>query len=309
MDVQRYISSGILESYVFGMLPETEQGEVEKLVSQYPDVKAALDSLQQDKERFVQLYAVAPPTGIKNRLTEIIRHENTEEGNSLLPEELRSPVNGSKHNGKKVVGKKKPDTEKETPIKHLPAPKSSSDRIWKYLTAAIVVLLIGSVVMNFFFFQKSTDYKSRYKSLVATKEKLEAAKEHQSLTSAKETTPVPIEPDPLSNPDFKWTQLQGGGTYAGKSVSVGWNAQTQAVYLQAKIMPLPPAGKQFQLWAIVNKKLIDAGVFDTGAALEQQLQHMKAVAVAQGFAITLEQKGGSIEPTMSQVCMSAKVTN
>ncbi|MBO9727656.1 MAG: anti-sigma factor [Chitinophaga sp.] len=290
------------------MLPETEQTEVEKLVSQYPDVKAALDLLQQDKERFVQLYAVAPPTGIKNRLTEIIRQENTEDGNKLLPEELRAPMNGAKHNGHQVPGKKKPDIEKETPIKYLATPKSSSDRLWKYLTAAIVVLLIGSVVMNFFFFQKSTDYKSRYKSLIATKEKLDAEKEHQALTSSKETTAIPVDPDPLSNPDFKWTQLQGGGAYAGKSVSVGWNAQTQAVYLQAKIMPLPPAGKQFQLWAIVNKKLVDAGVFDTGAELTQELQHMKAVAVAQGFAITLEKKGGSTEPSMNQVCMSAKVT-
>lgn len=304
MDVERYISSGILESYVFGMLPETEQNEVETVVLQYPDVKAAVNSLQLDKERFVQLYAVPPPTGIKERLTEIIRQENTQEGNSLLPEELRaslsSPTNGKK-NGKQVA-------HKETPVKQLPAAKPSSDRIWKYATAAIVILLLGSVIMNFFFFQKSTDYKSRYKSLIATKEKLEADKEHQALTSLKETTPVPREADPLSNPDFKWTKVQGGGEFAGKSVSVGWNARTQAVYLLAQLMPLAPAGKQFQLWAIVNKKLVDAGVFDTGANVSQQLQQMKAVAVAQGFAVTLERKGGSPEPSMDQVCMSAKIS-
>ncbi|HEY9259506.1 anti-sigma factor [Chitinophaga sp.] len=285
------------------MLPETEQNEVETVVLQYPDVKAAVNSLQLDKERFVQLYAVPPPIGIKERLTEIIRQENTQEGNDLLPEELRVPLSApaaGKKNGKQV-------THKETPIRQLPAAKPSSDRIWKYATAAIVVLLLGSVFMNFFFFQKSTDYKSRYKSLIATKEKLEADKEHQALTSLKETTPVPTEPDPLSNPDFKWTKMQGGGEFAGKSLSVGWNARTQAVYLQAQMMPLAPAGKQFQLWAIVNKKLVDAGVFDTGANVSEQLQQMKAVAVAQGFAVTLERKGGSPEPSMDQVCMSAKI--
>lgn len=312
MDVQRYISSGILESYVFGMLPEAEQGEVETAVSQYPDVKAAVDSLQHDKERFVQLYAIAPPNSIRERLMEIVHQENTQEGNDLLPDELRAPAPVSL-NGKTIPsplnGKKKEKRQPlngETPVKQLPVAKSSKDRIWKYLTAAIVVLLLGSIFMNFFFFRKSTDYKSRYQSLIATKEKLEADKEQQSLTRLKET-PVAAEADPLSNPDFKWTKIPGGGKYAGNLVTVGWNDKTQAVYLQAQLMPLPPVGKQFQLWAIVNKKLVDAGVFLTGGEVSQQLQQMKAVTAVQGFAITLEQKGGSPEPSMDQVCMSAKL--
>lgn len=307
MDVQRYISSGILESYVFGMLPEAEQGEVETAVSQYPDVKAAVDSLQHDKERFVQLYAIAPPHGIKERLVEIIRQENTQEGNDLLPDELRAPI-PTPLNGKQKKQTQQPA--RETPVKQLPVAKKSNDRIWKYLTAAIVVLLLGSVFMNFFFFRKSTDYKSRYQSLIATKEKLEADKEQQALTSLKETPGnVVADVDPLNNPDFKWTKIPGGGKYAGNLVSVGWNAKTQAVYLQAQLMPVPPAGKQFQLWAIANKKLVDAGVFLTGADASQLLQQMKAVAVAQGFAITLEKKGGSPDPSMDQVCMSAKLAN
>lgn len=305
MDVQRYISSGILESYVFGMLPEAEQGEVETAVSQYPDVKAAVDSLQHDKERFVQLYAIAPPHGIKDRLVEIIRQENTQEGNDLLPDELRAPI-PTPVNGKKKKQAQQPA--RETPVKQLPVAKKSNDRLWKYMTAAIVALLLGSVFMNFFFFRKSTDYKSRYQSLIATKEKLEADKEQQALTSLKETPGnVTAEADPLNNPDFKWTKIPGGGKYAGNLVAVGWNAKTQAVYLQAQLMPVPPAGKQFQLWVIVNKKLVDAGVFLTGADASQLLQQMKAVAVAQGFAITLEKKGGSQDPSMDQVCMSAKL--
>ncbi|MFX1707788.1 anti-sigma factor [Chitinophaga sp. CC14] len=289
------------------MLPEAEQGEVETAVSQYPDVKAAVDSLQHDKERFVQLYAIAPPHGIKERLVEIIRQENTQEGNDLLPDELRAPI-PTPLNGKQKKQTQQPA--RETPVKQLPVAKKSNDRIWKYLTAAIVVLLLGSVFMNFFFFRKSTDYKSRYQSLIATKEKLEADKEQQALTSLKETPGnVVTDVDPLNNPDFKWTKIPGGGKYAGNLVSVGWNAKTQAVYLQAQLMPVPPAGKQFQLWAIVNKKLVDAGVFLTGADASQLLQQMKAVVVAQGFAITLEKKGGSPDPSMDQVCMSAKLAN
>ena len=173
------------------------------------------------------------------------------------------------------------------------------------MTAAIVILLIGSVLLNFFFFQKSTDYKSRYKSLIATKEKLEAEKQREALTSAHSPAAPAI--DPLSDPAFKWTTIQGAGLFKGKTVAVGWNAGTQAVYLQARLMPPPPVGKQFQLWAIINKKLVDEGVFETGAEAAQVLQQMKPLAAAQGFAVTLEKAGGSPKPSMDQVCMSAKI--
>jgi anti-sigma-K factor RskA len=291
VDVQRYISSGILESYVFGMLPEAEHNEVEAVVLQYPEIKAAVNLLQQDKERFVQLYAVAPPPGVKDRLIEIIRQENEEEDKGLLPEELRDPAAPAVKRAS------------DAPAPGLP-PKSSKEHIYKYAAAAIIILLLGSIVMNFVFFHKSTDYKSRYKALIATKEKLDAEKERQALTSLK--TPKP-DADPLTSPEFKWTKMQGSGAYAGKSVSVGWNARTQAVYLQAHLMPAPPAGKQFQLWAIVNRKLVDIGVFKTGDDVSGQLQEMKALAVAQGFAVTLE-KTGSSGPSMDQVCMSARIS-
>lgn len=297
MDVQRYISSGILESYVFGMLPEAERSEVEAIVGQYPDVKAAVNSLQLDKERFVQLYAVSPPSAIKDKLTEIIRQENTLEGNEKLPEDLRIP-------SQQAAGEKK-KTVKEAIIKQLPVAGKKDDRKWKVMTAAIVILLIGSVLLNFFFFQKSTDYKSRYKSLIATKEKLEAEKQREALTSAHSPAAPAI--DPLSDPAFKWTTIQGAGLFKGKTVAVGWNAGTQAVYLQARLMPPPPVGKQFQLWAIINKKLVDEGVFETGAEAAQVLQQMKPLAAAQGFAVTLEKAGGSPKPSMDQVCMSAKI--
>ena len=289
MDVQRYISSGILESYVFGMLPEAEHNEVEAVVLQYPDIKAAVNLLQQDKERFVQLYAVAPPPGVKDRLIEIIQLENEEESSHLPPAETPAPAAAVKP----MTG----------PASGLP-PKSSKEHLYKYAAAAIIVLLLGSIVMNFVFFHKSIDYKSRYKALIATKEKLDAEKERQALTSRK--TPPP-DSDPLTNPEFKWTKMQGSGAYAGKSVSVGWNPRTQAVYLQAQLMPAPPAGKQFQLWAIVNRKLVDIGVFKTGDSVSGQLQEMKALAVAQGFAVTLE-KTGSSGPSMDQVCMSARIS-
>lgn len=289
MDVQRYISSGILESYVFGLLPEAEHGEVETIVAQYPQVKAAVQELQLDRERFVQLYAMAPPSGIKDRLLDMIRDEDTPEGNALLPEELRNPA---------------ATPSRETPVKRINGSKSSAEKIWKYIAVAIIVLFLGSVILNFFFLNRSTDYKSRYQSLIAAKEKLDAEKESQSLTSSKE---MQKELDMLKDPAFKWIKLEGIGVNAGQIVTVCWNPVSRAVFLIAQALPMPPAGKQYQLWAIRNKKLVDAGVFHSGAQQAQKIQHMKPAEAAEGFAITLENEGGNAQPTMDQLQLSAKV--
>ncbi|WP_212006365.1 anti-sigma factor domain-containing protein [Chitinophaga sp. HK235] len=287
MDVQRYISSGILESYVFGLLPESEQGEVETVAEHYPQVKAAVQALQLDREKFVQLYAIVPPPGIKDRLLNILQEEDTPEGNTLLPQELRNPALPAS---------------KETPVRKMSGRKT--DRVWKYVAAAIIVLFIGSLILNFVFFQGSTDYKSRYESLIAAKQKLDGERENQSLTAHEE---LQKELDMLKDPAFKWIKIEGAGANLGQVITVCWNPVSHALFLMAQVMPLPPVGKQYQLWAIRNKKLVDAGVFQSGAPVAQKIQHMKPVESAEGFAVTLEKAGGSIDPSMDQVQLSVKI--
>ncbi|HVI49169.1 MAG TPA: anti-sigma factor [Chitinophaga sp.] len=296
MDVQHYISSGILESYVFGLLSSPEQEEIESIASQYPEVKAAVDALQEDKAKFVKLFAVVPPVAIKDRMLDVLRHENTPNGHQLLPAELRTVapvVNGKARNGK------------HTPVVKLQSPKKKRDHIWKYLAAAIVVLLLGSVFMNFFFYNRSTDYKSRYKSLIAAREKLEAEKAQQSLTSQ---PLVEKEPAILKDPAYRQFRLEGSGRFSNYVATVCWNPQTHMLFLIAQLMPVPPEGKQFQLWAVLNKKLVDAGVFESGAALAGKLQQMKPIADVQAFAITLEKTGGSTSPSLDQLCMATRPT-
>ncbi|WP_143307912.1 anti-sigma factor [Chitinophaga vietnamensis] len=289
MDVNRYISSGILESYVFGLLPEEENGEVESIALHYPEVQAAVNALQHDKERFVKLYSTTPPTAIKDRLMDIIRYESTAEGNGKLPEELRIADTVP---AAPVMLKTTPAATNghSKPINHIKK-NAGTDRVWKYLAAAFIALLIGSVIMNFFFFQKSTDYKSRYQSLIAAREKLSEEQKEQADHS--HSTSLHEEEDILTlekDTSFIHVNMKGSGPFAGHAVNVSWNPHTHVVYLIAKLLPVPPPGKQFQLWAIVNKKMIDAGIFESGAAVSGKIQLMKAVDVADAFAVTLEKK-------------------
>ncbi|WP_349314610.1 anti-sigma factor [Chitinophaga sp. MM2321] len=273
---------------MFGLLPESEHAEIELAVAQFPEIKAAVEALQLDKEKFVKLYALTPPPEIKDRLLDILRQEDTSAGNDLLPEELRTP----------------PVAAQETSRMSIAGTSSSNDRVWKYLAAAIIALFLGSVILNFFFFNKSTDYKSRYKSLVATQEKLNAEKEQRLLASHQETQK---ELDMLKDPAFLWIKMKGAGKHDGNVVTICWNPDTQMLFLMAQLMPVAPAGKQFQLWAIRNRKLVNAGVFESGADVSQKIQKMKPLAEADAFAVTLENKGGNTVPSMDQLFMSAKV--
>jgi hypothetical protein len=61
------------------------------------------------------------------------------------------------------------------------------------------------------------------------------------------------------------------------------------VYLSSVKLPVAPEGKQYQLWAIVDGKPVDAGLLDNPETFEK----MKSLGNAQAFAISLEAKGGS----------------
>ena len=163
MDVQHYISSGILESYVFGMLPEEEQIEVEIAALQYPDIRAAVRALQQDKERFVQMYAITPPAAIKDKILAMIHEEETADGNKLLPNELQAKTSLSDPTNQQAV---RPPANNHHTIKPKPviAPKARTNASlkWKYATAVVVTILIGSVLLNFFFFSTSSTAKPSF---------------------------------------------------------------------------------------------------------------------------------------------------
>lgn len=79
------------------------------------------------------------------------------------------------------------------------------------------------------------------------------------------------------------------------SVTIYWNQQDRATLLAIKNLPKPPAGKQYQLWAIKGAQAPKpAGMIDFNAL---DFQAMDQIREADVFAITLENEGGSPVPT------------
>ena len=72
MNIQEYIESGILESYVLGATTQAESIEVERLAEEYPAIQLELMALQGTLENYALQYAQEPPATLKNSVMEAI---------------------------------------------------------------------------------------------------------------------------------------------------------------------------------------------------------------------------------------------
>ena len=95
----------------------------------------------------------------------------------------------------------------------------------------------------------------------------------------------------------KKIELKGVEKHPNMLAEVYWNESKQ-VFLNPKNLPAAPSGKQYQLWAIVDGKPVDLGMYD---ANKETIQQMKVVEKPQAFAITLEKEGGNPTPTMEEM--------
>lgn len=68
MNVKDYIESGIIESYVLGMLSEAEAAEVEQKAQEHPAVRQAIKEQKNTMGNFSQAYAVAPPAHLRSKI-------------------------------------------------------------------------------------------------------------------------------------------------------------------------------------------------------------------------------------------------
>ncbi len=102
----------------------------------------------------------------------------------------------------------------------------------------------------------------------------------------------------LRSPDTKVIDMKGLEIDPDAKVLVYWNAKEKATLLSIQILKQPNPGKQYQLWAIVDKKPVSAGVFTYDMTAVQKMQ---AFENAEAFAVTEEPEGGSLTPTLDKM--------
>lgn len=277
MDASRFISSGLIEAYVSGLATSNEIQELERGMTQYPEVAAAVNDCQLDMEQYVTLQSKNPPPEIRQRIFHIIADEETARENGSLSEE--------------------PITEE------FPKEKVYVSSAWRWVAVAATILLLGSLLLNYVFFGQINDYQGRYETLLST---------HNSLASESNHYRTRIEEmehsiDLVKDPSMKAVKMPGTKPFPTAMATVYWNQQSKEVFIMVNRLPEPAADKQYQLWAIVGGKPVDMGVFEMGNH-HALLQKMKSIDNAEMFAITLEKKGGSPSPTTDQMYVAGKAS-
>lgn len=103
----------------------------------------------------------------------------------------------------------------------------------------------------------------------------------------------------VNSPNIRIVNLDGLDVSPSSQGVVYWNpVQSQAMFY-AFNLPQPPSGKEYQLWMLRGNQPVDAGVF----SLNEQgkgssaIQTLSDSAALTAFAVTLEPKGGSPQPT------------
>ena len=263
MNLKDYIESGIIESYVMGLASESERAEFEQLCTQHPELVAARRKFEERLEGYASDNAVPPPPEVKVKVLEAIGNPFSRiEASSIPPKIITMPQ------------------EKE--------PRRAS-MLPRFVAAASILLLIGT---GYLYYQT----KQENKDLTDTNDRLKT-----SLDTARNTLQriVDEQKDVVTNPNVTVVNMVGTQVAPKSSANIYWDSTSSNVFLVVKNMPKLPNNQQYQLWALIDNKPKDLGVFD--ATDEKVILKMKNTQKAQAFAITIEQKGGSPSPTLQKM--------
>lgn len=273
-----YIETGILELYVLGQLTVPEQKEVEEMAAKYLEVKEEIDAIEIAMEQYAVSHAIQPTVGLEKQIFEKIGFNNPE----FKPK-----------NAAKII-----------PLHSEEA--AATIRSLRFALVACAGLLIISIVALYSAHDKLGIANEQIASLSQNKDKFAATVSFMQEENKDLQEIATISRDP------KWTLVQLAGTAISPQAKmmVYWHKSGQHVMVDNTRMSLPrnDSAHQYQLWAIVNGKPVDLGVFDAQEQPKKLLLAMKEVGAAQAFAVTLEKRGGSISPTMEKMIVQGGVT-
>lgn len=270
MEVKDIISSGLLELYITGLTSNEETLQVEQWAEQYPEVKNEIAELQNAMESYVMAQAIHPDDLLKEKILSKIKPD------ASVKEKIFSQI--------KSMPKQDPLIVDTTPEKIEGAKVYSIPSYYKWAIAASVILLIGSLILNYTYYNK---YQDTSKDLQTAQVELQ---KQQQIADA-----MNKDMDVMTDKNAMPVVLNGTEKSPDALAKIFWMKNTGDVYVDPTNLPQAPSGMQYQLWAIVDGKPVDAGMLTTKKGI-YHIQKMKSFGKAQAFAITLETAGGNPTP-------------
>ncbi len=264
MNIQEYISSGIVESYVLGLASNEERIEFEQLSETHAELRQAREAFEISLEQHALDNALAPSAGLKQKIwSDINLGQISAPAVNIRPDNKTQPF---------------------APVRSI--------SFAKFLAAASIILLLGSTLLNFYFYNQYKSSAAQLNELIASNQQM------ASNSNIMQTKLQQYERsfEMIKDTNMAVVAMKGQAVAPQGLTTVYWNKQTKDVYLLINSLPQPAAGKQYQLWAIVDGVPVDAGLLETNAPVA--FVKMKNIPKAQAFAITLENTGGNKTPTM-----------
>lgn len=268
MNVSEVISSGLLESYVLGTTTEQESAMIQALCKKHPELLSEIEAIE---ESLIHLSA-----------------KGSKPINESLKDKIASQLNF------------KPE-EEDLKIISLVERSENKLKIYRFAIAGSLILFVTSLAYNVMLQQRLSKVSGALAELNAAKSYMAEELKIQQTSLQKINTELNI----VANPMVKTIALKGMNSLVETSAMIHWNTETSEVYFNASNLPISPASKQFQLWAIVDGKPIDAGTIDLNNS--QLFQKMKLIKGATAFAVTIEKIGGASSPSLETMCLLGNV--
>lgn len=159
----------------------------------------------------------------------------------------------------------------------------------RWVAAASVLLLLGAAFFAYDFYAENQKLKASYEDLRA---RVTVMEDEQKMVVDPNVTVVNLV----------------GTTPAKASASIYWDSTSKNVFLVVKNMPQLPSDKQYQLWALIDGKPKDLGLFDVKANQERVMLKMNNTQKSEAFAITIENRGNQGGPNLEQLQTMGKTS-
>jgi anti-sigma-K factor RskA len=254
VNIQEYISSGIIESYVLGLVSAEERIEFEQMCAQYPELVEARNNFEFAVEAQARRNASAPSAGVKEKIWAAIKETDSSNTPKIITME--------------------------------PTTRRSSG--WGWVAAASIILFLVAGYFAFTYYNQTKELKNSNNELRARVDRTDSI-----LNKMADEQKI------MSDPNVTVVNMVGTQKGSPSSANIYWDSTSANVYLVVKNMPKLASDKQYQLWALIDGKPTDLGLFDGGK--DKVILKMNNTQKADAFAITIENRGNTGGPNLQQL--------
>lgn len=264
MDIQEYISSGILELYVCGALTDQESREVSTTLREHEEVRSEVEEI----ETALQNLALATAPYNPENLLASIKAKLSDKGTKVVPLQT-----------------------------------NKRQRILMYISlAASLALLIGlfSLLSKNNQMREELNRRDAQQVVLSSERESVESKLTETQNDLNETQNIL---NIFRDTSTVKVPLAGQKVSPESYVNVFWNKASNKVFIDAQGLPEPPEGKVYQVWSLTMNPLAPTsiGLLSNFDQDQNKIFELDNPNNSEAFGITLEPAGGSQAPTMEQL--------